>query len=120
MDVSSLFADLKYLNRTLQLLEDDPAIEMIIFCFSPSFLELEEYISIFKEEIIKYMQDNAAHKPIVVALSGEMHVCGVEPIIREMREAGITAFNFINGACRALKRFTAYHQFITRTSESSQ
>ncbi|MFC1825348.1 CoA-binding protein [Thermodesulfobacteriota bacterium] len=116
MDVPSLFANPKYLNRTLRLLEDDPAIDMIIFCVQAQFLERGEYFSIFKNELIKTMQNNAVHKPIVVAISGEWHVCGVEPVIREMRQTGITIFNSINSACKALKRFAMYHQFIRGNS----
>jgi acyl-CoA synthetase (NDP forming) len=92
---------------------------MILFCVQAQFLERGEYFSIFKKELIKIMENNAVHKPIIVAVSGEWHICGVEPMIREVREAGIPIFDSINRACRALKRFTAYHRFLRNVNNGT-
>jgi len=104
------------LSRTLELVTGDPEIDMVILCVAAEFLAgaWGEAMPGFKKSLSEFVQGHGGGKPVVVAIEDEGCFCDAERCARELREAGITVFPSLARACRALRRFAAYHAFKTR------
>lgn len=117
IDVPSVVSNVSSLQRTYELLASDPQVDMVMLHLGAEFFagsvingvtELHKYISTsthLKPPI----------KPLIVALSEEGKVHDTEKYAQQLREGGITAFNSLRRACRALSRFADYHRFLAES-----
>jgi acyl-CoA synthetase (NDP forming) len=116
LDIPAALADPNALSRTLELVTEDPEIDLIIVCVSAEFLAgaWGEAMPGFKKSLREFVQGHGGGKPVVVAIEDEGYFCDAERCARELREAGITVFPSLARACRAIRRFAGYHDFKTR------
>jgi acyl-CoA synthetase (NDP forming) len=116
MDIPAAVADPDALSRTLELVGSDPEINLVIVCVAAEFLAggWGDPMPGFKNRLSEFIQGHPGGKPIVVAIEDEGYFCDAERSARELREAGITVFPSLARACRALRRFSGYHNFKTR------
>ena len=116
LDIPAALADPNALSRTLQLVTEDPEIDLVILCVAAEFLAgaWGESMPGFKKCLSEFLQGYSGGKPIVVAIEDEGYFCDAERCARELREAGITVFPSLARACRALRRFAGYHSFKAR------
>jgi acyl-CoA synthetase (NDP forming) len=114
IDVPSVVLDSSSLQRAYELLASDPQIDIIMLHLGAEFFagpmvnvmaELQKRISISRPL-------KPVFKPVVVALSEEGQVHDTEKYAQQLREAGITTYNSLRRACRALNRFASYHEFV--------
>ena len=116
LDIPAALADPNALSRTLELVTEDPEIDLVIVCVAAEFLAgaWGDAMSGFKKCLSEFVQGHPGGKPVVVAIEDEGYFCDAERCARELREAGITVFPSLARACRALRRFAGYHGFKTR------
>ena len=116
LDIPAALADPNALSRTLELVTEDPEIDLVILCVAAEFLAgaWGEAMPAFKKCLSEFVQGYEGGKPILVAIEDEGYFCDAERCARELREAGITVFPSLARACRALSRFAGYHRFKTR------
>ena len=116
MDIPAAVSDPKALSQTLELVDADPAIDLIIICVAAEFLAggWGDPMPGFKRCLSEFIEGHPGGKPVVVAIEDEGYFCDAERSARELREAGITVFPSLARACRALRRFAGYHSFTSR------
>lgn len=123
IDVPSVVMDISSMQRTYELLAADPQIDIIMLHLGAEFFlgptidamaELQKLIS-------SSAQGKYPNKPLVVALSEEGQIRDTEKYAQQLREVGVTAYNSLRTACRALNHFANYHRFVaeSRTQASS-
>ena len=112
IDGAGIFRNLPLLQQVLETIAADPLIDVIILHLGPSFRKVatpETYAGL-KKLVADFNRQNAHGKPVVAAIrSPETAGEDTEPFIRDIREAGITTYYSLRTACRALRRFAAYH-----------
>jgi acyl-CoA synthetase (NDP forming) len=69
-----------------------------------------------QKRILNSAQGKHPIKPLVVALSEEGQVRDTEKYAQQLREVGVTAYNSLRRACRALNRFANYQRFVAESS----
>ena len=112
--------NVKLVNQPLNLIEADLTLEFITSeqLKNHRFAQLLAQAG-FKACITDFCRQNP-DKPVVVAIRGsERRGAEAEAMIRDMRAAGITTYSSIRAACRALKRFAAYHAFVAQHGAES-
>jgi acyl-CoA synthetase (NDP forming) len=115
LDVPSVVSDVSRLPRTLELIAADSVIDIIIVVRGAQGLErLGHTEAKFAECIMKFAEESPHDKPVVVAFE-EGNLAATEKAIRALRQAGIIVFPSLPRACRALRRFASYHQFVAES-----
>ncbi|UCG84226.1 MAG: CoA-binding protein [Dehalococcoidia bacterium] len=114
LDIPMVFGDISTLRRTLELLAADPLIDMTILHVNAEFFPQVwgHRMAEFTGCILDVSENNAALKPIVLAVTDEGKVASPDKYVKELIDAGIPAYNSLNRACRAIRRFADYHQFV--------
>ena len=117
MDTPALVHDNTILQKTLELLVVDPVIDVVIMNVAlDSLVYMEEkdrksYEGL-KKIIAKFTQENQTGKPLVIALLDQSNLGKSRYYADQLREANITVYESLRDACRALNRFSRYHEFI--------
>jgi len=119
LDVPSVFTDLSALQRTFELLAADPLIDIIVLHVSAEFFPriLGHRIAELGECISNVTQKGG--KPIVLAVTDEGKTDAPEKYVGELVAAGMTAYTSLRRACRALRRFASYHEFIAESGREA-
>jgi len=124
MDVPDVFSDALVLEQTIELLDADPEIDIIILYVSPEYLvEMtgeQGHISPLGQYLKGCKTDRPNEKPIVVAMSEDGYPHNAEQHMRELRQLGIMVFSSLPRACRAVKRFSDYHKFVRNKEIESE
>ncbi len=119
LDVPSVFTDLSALQRTFELLAADPLIDIIVLHVSAEFFPriLGHRIAELGECISNVTQKGG--KPIVLAVTDEGKTDAPEKYVGELVAAGMTAYTSLRRACRALRRFASYHEFLAESGREA-
>ena len=121
MDVPIIYHDKAILTRTIELLDADPEIDMIILRVNADYLVGffggPGQVSPLEHWLKSRKADNSNGKPIVVAFLDEGYPYNAEKKLHKLRQLGITVFPSLPRACRALKRFADYHRFLGNTEK---
>jgi hypothetical protein len=98
------------------VLNDDTNVDILLLSIPAGIVsgEFSYLMDGFKASLNQFADEHSKGKPIVVAISNEFNLSMAESCVRELRDAGITAFPFLTKASRALKRFSDYHKFLAR------
>jgi acyl-CoA synthetase (NDP forming) len=114
IDVPSVVMDISSLQRTYELLAADPQIDIIMLHLGAEFFAgpMVGAMGELHKRISGSAQEKHSIKPVVVALSEEGQVHDTEKYAQQLREAGVTVYNSLRKACRALNRFVDYHKFV--------
>jgi acyl-CoA synthetase (NDP forming) len=114
IDVPSVVMDISSLRRTYELLAADPQIDIVMLHLGAEFFAgpVVNAVTELRKHISSSTHLRTPFKPVIVALSEEGQVHDTEKYAQQLREAGITAFNSLRRACRALNRFADYHRFV--------
>jgi len=117
IDVPSVVMDISSLRRTYELLAADPQIDIVILHLGAEFFAgpVVNAVTELHKHISNSIHLRTPFKPVIVALSEEGQVHDTEKYAQQLREAGITAFNSLRRACRALNRFADYHRFVAES-----
>lgn len=116
MDAGSIFAPVTLLQRAMETVAADPLIDVIILHIGADFakwLSPEDQAK-FKKCASDFNRQNPWGKPVVMAVQHQANAALAEEYVNDLREAGITTYDSLRSACRALRRFASYHQFIAR------
>ena len=118
IDVPSVVMDIPSLQRTYELLAADPQIDIVMLHLGAEFFlgPTTNAMSELQKRILSSAQGKHPIKPLVVVLSEEGQVRDTEKYAQQLREVGITAYNSLRRACRALNRFANYHRFVAESS----
>jgi len=117
LDTPFLLYDSSCLQRTLDLLAADPLIDILILNASVDLLahmletSVQDYHQ-FEKCVSGFIRENKAGKPLVVALMDQSNTGKTREYASKLREADITVYESLRDACRALNRFSHYHEFI--------
>jgi acyl-CoA synthetase (NDP forming) len=114
LDIPAVFGDISILQRTLRLLAADPLIDITILHVSAEFFPQVwgHRMAEFSECILDVSRRDAGRKPIVLAVTDEGKVSSPDRYVKGLVDTGIPAYNSLNRACRAIRRFADYHQFV--------
>ncbi len=114
MDIPAVIFDSGGLSKTLELLNNDPEIDIIIINIPSRVFSaiMGGFLTGFKEGLNNHTQNHPGAKPIVVTLTEGVHLSMTEKAVRELRKSGIIAFTSLAGGSRALRRFVDYHKFL--------
>jgi len=114
MDVPGILSEVSLLRRILAVLADDPGIDIVIVQIpSGAFTDWPpEWGEEFKESILQFNQQHSDRQPVVVALYDDKHAGNDAKVARELRELGITAYDSLRSACRALNRTRGYYEYL--------
>jgi len=116
MDAPSVFAQMPLLKNVLQVLAADPMIDTIILNMNPDMLIglLALARADFERILLESYQEKSGGLNVVVAVSEEYRGSDIEKYALELRQSGIAAYGSLRRACRALRRFAAYHEFVSQ------
>jgi acyl-CoA synthetase (NDP forming) len=116
MDVPAILGDVPLLQRVLELVAAEPAIDAIILHLDMT--TMGPLLTGTMGEIAKCMlaRENLKGKPILVAIQSQEKVEEAERFARELRGGGIPVYTSLRGACRALSRLAGYDEFMARSS----
>jgi acyl-CoA synthetase (NDP forming) len=114
IDVPSVVVDISPLQRAYELLASDPQIDMVMLHLGAEFVAgpAANVLTELHKRISSSANPMSQPKPVIVAVSEEGRVHDTEKYAQQLREAGITAFNSLRRACRAVNRFADYHRFV--------
>ncbi len=117
IDVPSVVVNISSLQRTYELLASDPQIDMVMLHLGAEFFAgpVVNAVTELHKHISTSTHLSSRLKPVIVALSEEGQVHDTDKYAQQLREAGITAFNSLRRACRALNRFADYHRFVAES-----
>jgi len=112
LDIPGVVFDSKAMGRTFELLNADPKIDVILMNVPSRIFSgaLGDLLGVFVRLVRGFTEEHADAKPIVVALSEGARLGMTESGVRGLRKGGIVAFSSLPKACRALRRFAAYHE----------
>ena len=113
LDTPSVVIDAAALRGIFELLAADPSIDIILIHLGAEFLAGQLMQVCTDERILGFIRKNPWGVQVAVAVSAEGHVRDSEKYARELREAGIMACGSLRNTCRALRRFSDYHHFLT-------
>ena len=118
IDVPSVVMDIPSLQRTYELLAADPQIDIVMLHLGAEFFlgPTTNAMAELQKRILSSAQGKHPIKPLVVVLSEEGQVRDTEKYAQQLREVGITAYNSLRRACRALNRFANYYRFVAESS----
>jgi acyl-CoA synthetase (NDP forming) len=114
MDAGSMFASIALLRRTLDTVAADPQIDILLLHLGASFAKWfsPQAMAEFKACIVSFNRDSPTGKPAVVAIQEQDKPTDAAEFISDLRQTGITTYNSLQRACRALRRFASYHRFV--------
>jgi len=100
------------MEKTFELLNADSEIDVILMNIPSRIFSgiLGDLLGAFVELVRDFTEKHADAKPIVVALSEGARLGMTEIGVRGLRRGGLVAFSSLPKACRALRRFAAYHE----------
>jgi acyl-CoA synthetase (NDP forming) len=112
LDIPGVVFNSDALERTLELLNADPEIDVVIMNIPSRVFSgvLGDRLGVFVKLVRGFAEKHAGAKPIVVALSEGVRLGMTESGVRGLRKGGIVAFSSLPKACRALRRFAGYHK----------
>jgi len=125
VDSPFFIANPLYLRKTIELLDADSSIDVIVMALNRGFYSPTLYgdglsrLSALIQSLEELHRDFPNGKPVVVALSDQGYLSEAENCMDVLREAGIPAYPSLDRACRALRRVTAYHGFLKKREERS-
>jgi acyl-CoA synthetase (NDP forming) len=120
IDVPAVVMDYPSLLRTYEVLAADPLIDMVILHLGAEFFmgPTLDVMAEFQKHISSSAEHDHRFKPMVVAVSNEGQVRETEKYARQLRESGVTTYNSLREACRAISRFADYHKFLAESGIS--
>jgi acyl-CoA synthetase (NDP forming) len=119
MDLSGVLTHAPLLRRTLDVLKQDPCIDVSILHIPP---DLFTFVSVadFEKVILDQRHPGSGGKAIVVAFDEAHPSENAQKYAQELRQAGITTYGSLRRACRALRRFAGYHEFLSETGARAE
>lgn len=117
IDVPSVVVDIAPLHRAYELLAADPQIDMVMLHLGAEFIAgpAADVLTELHKRISSSTNPGSPLKPVIVALSEEGQIHETEKYAQQLREAGITAYNSLRTACRAVNRFADYYKFVAES-----
>lgn len=118
LDLPILVHDLSIMRQAIPILAADPQIDAIILRIGSVLFILGDPFPT-KDEVIECLvelQHEIGSKPILIPITNETQEEPVETHVRDLREAGLTAYESFRGACRAFHRFTTYHRYVSESN----
>ena len=114
MDAGSMFASTALLRRTLDTVAADPQIDILLLHLGASFAKWfsPQAMAELKACIVSFNRDSPTGKPVVVAIQEQEKAADAAEFIGDLRQTGITTYNSLRRACRALRQFASYHRFV--------
>ncbi len=112
LDIPGVVFNSKAMERTLELLNADPEIDVILMNIPSRIFSgvVGDRLGPFVRMVTEFTEKHAEAKPIVVALSEGARLGMTESGVRGLRKGGVVAFSSLPKACRALRRFAGYHE----------
>jgi acyl-CoA synthetase (NDP forming) len=117
LDVSRVFGNLTSLAKTIELVADDPNIDLLIM--TPSLDELRIISPEHANKVVDFLSNLAVNgvngKPLVMVFHNfandpwEKELSG--RLTAELPKKGVAVYESLTAASRALARFIRYHQF---------
>lgn len=118
IDAEIVFFDYKWMDRTLDLINAESTVDMIIIApHLDWFMDIGggEHIIELGTFLGERAKKNSNHKPLVVAWRSYKKSLEAQQIIKtfedKLIEAGVPVFKGLPRAASALSRWSAYHQF---------
>ncbi len=122
LDIAWAILEPSVLRRTLEILNDEPVIDVIALVVDYNVVRSVgcSYAPI-AESIRGYSDANPDGKPVVCTVPGQDSIgSGVnEQYLRDMRALGITTYGSLRTTCRAMKRLSEYHSFVSGNGKRS-
>ncbi|MBE0479611.1 MAG: hypothetical protein IBX68_01380, partial [Dehalococcoidia bacterium] len=108
LDIPSVVLDFKTLKRVFDLLDSDPVVDVVIMNLGAEFYAglIVPALSQFKEVVA------GSRKPVVISVTDEGQVRDTETYVRALRQGGLLAYSSLQKACRAIRRFAEYQEFL--------
>ena len=110
MDVPGLMGNPEAFSRSLNVIAHDPLIDIILLAI-PTF-QANGGLLIPIEDVLRFIRERPYGKQIVVSIADDWCLYEIESHIHELIDKGIPVFSSLARACRALKRFAAYHHYL--------
>jgi hypothetical protein len=116
MDVPGILSNVPLLRKTFELLSDDPLIQYIVIHVpSDAFtVWLASGSTEFKKCILDFNANNNAGKSVILAFHDHQRIGEEQKVARDLRQAGFIAYGSLQNACRAIRRFSQYHEGLAR------
>lgn len=118
LDLPIVVHDLSIMRQAIPILAADPQIDAIILRIASILFILGDPFPT-KDEVIECLlelQREIGGKPILIPITNETQEEPVDTHVRDLREAGLTAYASFRGACRALHRCTTYYQYVSEST----
>ncbi|NQT71218.1 MAG: CoA-binding protein [Chloroflexi bacterium] len=118
LDLPIVVHDLSIMRQAIPVLADDPQIDAIILRIGSLLFVLGDPFPT-KDEVIECLlelQQQIGDKPILIPITNDTKEEPVDIHVRDLREAGLTAYASFRGACRAFHRFTTYHRYVSEST----
>ncbi|MBI2859348.1 MAG: CoA-binding protein [Chloroflexi bacterium] len=116
MDIPHVQRNPELLSQTLDIVAGDPAIDLVIVVQNWESLLDTDGNRRLTESICRFARENKCGKPVVVAVRPMMPVLELPtttaPLATKLIQAGIPVYASLARACRAIRRFTRYHQHL--------
>ncbi len=108
LDLPAVLSDAPKLRRTLELLDADPVVDMVVLYLSGEYFEgtIGGPMTGFDECVLEF--NRSSEKQVVVAFSEEGGPAMKSRSIERLRERGLVVFESLRTACRALRRYAEY------------
>ena len=116
LDIAGVIGNMPLLKRVLAAIVADPRIDTIILSVSPGFWTGASIDGMVKVEghLSDLNLNIAGGKPLILTVHDQGKAEETVKAIREMREAGMTVYTSLRGACRALRRVADYYKFLAQ------
>jgi len=102
--------------RVLELVAEDPGIDIIIMVLYPFMRRFagRKWVKKVMDDLVKFGQTSGSRKPFLIAMRNPAENLEAEKvrlrITQDFTAAGIPVFKNVERACRALYKFTAYYR----------
>jgi acyl-CoA synthetase (NDP forming) len=118
MDVPGVLSDLPVLMRVVEVLTGGDLIDTVILHLSAAFFSEPSLGTVeqFEETVLELNRSIPPSKAVVVALDASYPFKDTDAYARRLRKTGIVTFTSLRKACRALRRFAHYNEFLEEVS----
>lgn len=121
LDMAGVIGNIPMLRRVIEIIMADPLIDMIVMSVSPGFWISGETNN--AEEVKRCISEvhrlSPEGKQVVIAMHDLGRPEEAAEATRVLREAGLTVYSSLRSACRAIRRVSAYYQFLSKTGLAS-
>ncbi|MBT4511950.1 MAG: hypothetical protein HOC20_07065 [Chloroflexi bacterium] len=118
LDLPILMHDLSIMRQTIPILAADPQVDVIILRIGSLLFSIGDPFPT-KDEVIQCLleiQQEIGNKPILIPITNDTQEEPVDKHVRDLRDAGLAVYASFRGACRAFRRFTTYHRYVSEIS----